>query len=108
MNLLPIMAAVPGPDVRCSQHRGCPIIAEPLIQSGLAVVLSVLGTQGVRPEVSRVPGEVVTILVIKNARVVRRVRPVPAARSLHQRSRLYHSPPSAPITLPLPSVLLAS
>src|SRR5437660_11013139 len=101
MNLLRIMASVPSPDMRRSQHRGCSIIAETLIQMGFAVVLSVRGAPGVRPEVGRVPGDVVTILVIKDTCIVRGIRPIAAARCLHQRSVLEQLPPWTEMDLPI-------
>src|SRR6266567_4537748 len=76
MNLLCIMTAVPGPNVRCPEHGCSPIIACPLIYRWLPIVLTLRLAQGIGLKVSGVPGDVVTVLMIEDPRVVRSVRSV--------------------------------
>jgi len=54
----------------------------------LAIILPGCGAQGICPEVCRMPGEVVTIFVIKNAGIVRSVGAIGPARRFHERSIL--------------------
>jgi hypothetical protein len=101
MNDLIVMPEMPGPNVRGAQHCRREVVARTLVNCHLAVILSVWRAQGICPEVRRVAGEVVTVLVIKNAGIVRSVGAIRAARRLHQRSILKQISTWAKVDLPV-------
>src|SRR2546430_5335118 len=68
VNLLLIVAAMPGPEVRSTQRRSRPVVARPLVDGFLAVALLVRRAEGVGAHVRCVPHDVMAILVIENRR----------------------------------------
>src|SRR5438270_4035566 len=86
VNLLLIVAAMPGPDVRCTQYRSRPVVARPLVDGFLAVALLVRRAEGVGSHVRCVPHDVMAILVIENRAVVRCMAPVSASHRSGYRS----------------------
>src|SRR5882762_155755 len=101
MNDLIVMPEMPGPNVRGAQHCRREVVARTLVNCHLAVILSGGRAQGICPEVRRVAGEVVTVLVIKNAGIVRSVGAISSARRLHQRSILKQISTWAKMDLPV-------
>src|ERR1700682_5045515 len=101
MNDLTVVPEMPGPNVRSAQHCRREVVAGTLVHCYLAVILSGWRAQGICPEVRRVAVEVVTVLVIKNAGVVRGVGTIRAARRLHQRSILKQISTRAKMDLPV-------
>src|ERR1700732_500112 len=88
MNDLIVMAEMPSPNVWRAQHCRSQVVARTLVDCNLAIVLSCRRTQGIGPEVRRVPSEVVTVLVIKDPGIVRSVGAIGSTHRLHQRSIL--------------------
>src|SRR5215831_3995171 len=86
VNLSLIVAAMPGPDIRCTQHHSRPVVAGSLVDRGLAVALLVRRAEGVGSHVRCVPHEVMAILVIENRAVVRRMAPIGASHRSGYRS----------------------
>jgi hypothetical protein len=64
MNDLVIMPMVPGPDVWSIEHHSGPVVAGALVSGRLAIVLIVRTPHGICSEVSGVPSDVMTVLVI--------------------------------------------
>src|ERR1700680_255626 len=101
MNDLIVMPEMPGPNVGGAQHWRREVVARTLVNGYLAVILSGWRAQGICPEVRRVAGEVVAVLVIKNAGIVRSVGAIRTARRLHQRSILKQISTWAEMDLPV-------
>ena len=101
MNNLIVMAEMPGPNVWRAQHCRSEVVARTLVDCNLAIVLSCRRTQGIGPEVRRVPSEVVTVLVIKDPGIVRSVGAIRTTRRFHQRSILKQVSPWAEMNFPV-------
>ncbi len=87
-----VVAAVPGPDVRRLEHGRRPVVAEPLVELRLRVVLSPGRAQRVGAEVGRVACEMVTVLVVERPCIVRGDVSVPAAARLDEGAVLEELP----------------
>src|SRR3982074_1619398 len=88
MNDFIIVTEMPCPDVRGVEHGRRKVVARTFVDCYLAIILSGRRTQGIGPEVCRVPRQGVTILVINNAGIVRSAGAIRPAGPLHQRSVL--------------------
>src|SRR5260370_12032467 len=99
MRRLTVVRTVPGPDVRRLEQRGDPIVARALLDGVLAIPLAIGTAQPVRREVGGVPGDVMAVFVIDDARVVRGVRPVAPPGGVDQGAVLEQLPPEPEVHL---------
>src|SRR5262249_10170634 len=79
-----IVAPMPGPNIRSLEHHGLPVVARSFVECRLAIILALRRLQRVAAEIRRVPGNVVSILVVDNPRVVRGIRPIAVSGSPDQ------------------------
>src|SRR5215468_2350739 len=95
MHVFVVVTLVPSPDMRRIQHRRRPVVADPLIQCGLAIVLPFGGAEPVRTKIGRMPGYMVSIFMINDARVMRGVRAISRSLELDERTRIQQLPSRA-------------
>ncbi len=99
VDLLVVVAVVPGPDVRRLQHGRRPIVAEALVELRLRVALPSGRAQRIGAEVGRMARQMVPVLVVKGARVVRSDVPVATSAHFDQRAVLDELPARAEMDL---------
>src|SRR5712664_1940108 len=92
MNLLIVMTTVQDPDMRRTQHRGCPIITGAFVHGSFPVVLLILGNKVVCTEIRRMTGDVVSVFVINDSCVVRGIGTIAPARRLDEGTMLKQLP----------------
>jgi hypothetical protein len=101
MSDLIVVTKMPGPNMWSAEHGRGEVVARTLVNCYLAVVLACRRLQSICPEVRRVPGEVVTVFVIKNPGVVRSISAIRPTRRLHQRAILKEISTWAEMDLPV-------
>src|SRR5229473_7187828 len=92
MNLAVVMAPVQDPNVRSTKHRCRPVVTRAFVHGSFAVALLVRGTQSVCLKVGRMPGNVMSILVINDPCVVGCVGPIAPTHRIHKRTVLQQLP----------------
>src|SRR5258708_3610967 len=92
MNFVIIVTAVQNPNMRCTQHCGCPVVTGAFVHGSFAVVLLIRGTQVVRTKIRRMPGDVVSVFVINDSCVVRGVGTIAPAGRLDKGAMLKQLP----------------
>src|SRR5216684_642180 len=93
------VGTVPRPDVRCLEQRRDPIVARALLDGVFAIALAIRTPQRVRREVGGVPGDVMAVLMIDDARIVRGIRPVSPPRRVDERAVLEQLPAGPEVNL---------
>src|ERR1700737_3366186 len=88
MNDFIIMTEVPGPNVWRTKHGRREVVASTLVNCYFAVILSVRRAQSICAEVRRVTREMMTVLVVQNAGIVRGVRAIRPTCGFYQCSML--------------------
>ena len=83
-----IMAMMPRPNVRRAQHRGSPVVAGPLIHGSLSIILPMRFAPRIHAKVSGVSGNVMAILVIQDASIMRSVGPIAPPCRFDQRAMM--------------------
>src|SRR5216684_4450917 len=99
MKFVKIMTAVQNPNMRCTQHCGCPVVTGAFVHGSFAVVLLIRGTQVVCTKIRRMPGDVVSVFVINDSCIVRGVGTVAPARRYHKGAMLQQLPARPEVNL---------
>src|SRR5712664_2736386 len=92
MNFVIVMTAVQNPNMRCTQHCGRPVVTAAFVHGSFAVVLLIRGTQIACTKIRRMPGDVVSILVINDSCIVRGVGAIAPARRRDKGTMLQQLP----------------
>src|SRR5713101_8314838 len=101
MDLAVVMAPVQDPNVCSTKHSGCPVVTCAFVHGSFAVALLVRRKQSICPEVGRMPGNVVPILVIDDSCVMRCVGPIAPTHRIHKRTVLQQLPAWSQMNLAL-------